>query len=78
VRYYKSKLELKSNSSEILPVNCKFISVRIFFVLKVRLTDLKSEFRQFNAAFTLVGLTTRYRTKNLYKNISVLSKSHDI
>jgi len=23
--YYKSKLELKSNSSEILPVNCKFI-----------------------------------------------------
>jgi len=24
-QYYKSKLELKSNSSEILPVNCKFI-----------------------------------------------------
>jgi len=24
--YYTSKLELKSNSSEILPVNCKFIS----------------------------------------------------
>jgi len=23
--YYKSKLELKSISSEILPVNCKFI-----------------------------------------------------
>jgi len=23
--YYKSKLELKSNLSEILPVNCKFI-----------------------------------------------------
>jgi len=23
---YKSKLELKSNSSEIFPVNCKFIS----------------------------------------------------
>jgi len=23
--YYKSKLELKSNSSEIFPVNCKFI-----------------------------------------------------
>jgi len=23
--YYKSKLELKSNSSEILPVNCTFI-----------------------------------------------------
>jgi len=23
--YYKSKLELKSNSSEILPVSCKFI-----------------------------------------------------
>jgi len=32
--YYKSKLELKSNSSEILPVNCNcnFICVRIFFV----------------------------------------------
>jgi len=28
--YYKSKLELKSNSSEILPVNCKFIFVNIF------------------------------------------------
>jgi len=26
--YYKSKLELKSNSSEILPVNCKFIFFR--------------------------------------------------
>jgi len=24
-QYYKSKLELKSNSSEILPVNCKLI-----------------------------------------------------
>jgi len=23
--FYESKLELKSNSSEILPVNCKFI-----------------------------------------------------
>jgi len=23
--YYKNKLELKSNSSEILPVTCKFI-----------------------------------------------------
>jgi len=28
--YYKSKIELKSNSSEILPVNCKFIDVQIF------------------------------------------------
>jgi len=28
--YYKSKLELKSNSSKILPVNCKFICVHIF------------------------------------------------
>jgi len=28
--YYESKLELKSNSSEILPVNCKFICVHIF------------------------------------------------
>jgi len=28
--YYKSKLELKLNSSEILPVNCKFICVHIF------------------------------------------------
>jgi len=23
--YYKSELKLKSNSSEILPINCKFI-----------------------------------------------------
>jgi len=30
--YYKSKLELKSNSSEILPVNCKFICVYIILL----------------------------------------------
>jgi len=30
------------------------------------------------AAFTHAGFTTRYRTKNLYKNISVLSRSRDI
>jgi len=28
--YYKSKLDLKSNLSEILPINCKFICVQIF------------------------------------------------
>jgi len=34
--YYKSKLELKSNFCEILPVNCKFICVHIFlFAMKV-------------------------------------------
>jgi len=45
--YYKSKLELKSKLSEILPVNCKFICVHIFlFALKVRLKNLKFEFCQ--------------------------------
>jgi len=44
----KSKLELKSNSSKLLLVNCKYICVRIFlFVLKVRLKDLKFEFCRF-------------------------------
>jgi len=28
--YYESKLELKSNSSEILPVNCKSICICTF------------------------------------------------
>jgi len=44
--YYKIKLELKlkSNSSEILPFNCKFIS--FVFMLKGRLKDLKFEFYQ--------------------------------
>jgi len=28
--YYKSKLELKSNLNEILPVNRKFICIHIF------------------------------------------------
>jgi len=37
--YYKSKLELKSNSSEILPVNCKFICD----LLQLKLTELKHE-----------------------------------
>jgi len=46
--YYKSKLELKSNSSKILPVNFKFTCIHIFlFALKVRLKDLKFEFCQF-------------------------------
>jgi len=46
--YYKSKLQLKSNLSKILPANCKFICVHIFlFVLIVRLEDLKFEFYQF-------------------------------
>jgi len=31
-----------------------------------------------NAAFTRIGLTTRYRIKSLYKSIFVLSKSRDI
>jgi len=30
--YNKSKLELKSNLSEILPVNCKFICVYMFIL----------------------------------------------
>jgi len=30
INSYKSKLELKSNSSEILPVNSKFIRVYVF------------------------------------------------
>jgi len=42
--YYKSKLELKSNLSKLLPVDSKYICVRIFFSLKVRLKDLKFEF----------------------------------
>jgi len=41
------KAYLKSNSSEILPVNFKIIYVPIFiFSLKVRLNDLKLEFCQ--------------------------------
>jgi len=45
--YYKSKLELKSNSSEILPVNCKFVRVRIFLFCAESLTkNLKFAFRQ--------------------------------
>jgi len=48
VPYYKSKLELKVNSSEILSVNCKFICVHFFlFLLQVRFKDLKFEFCQF-------------------------------
>jgi len=45
--YYKSKLELKLNSRETLPVNRMLICVLIFFVLQVSLKDLKFEFRQF-------------------------------
>jgi len=46
--YYKSKLKLKTNSSEIFPVNCKFIWVHIFlFYVRLRLKDLKFEFCQF-------------------------------
>jgi len=37
--YYKNKLELKSNSSEILPVNCKFISG----LFQLKLTKLKPD-----------------------------------
>jgi len=41
--YYKSKLDLKSNWSEILPVNCRFVCVIISFLfsLKVRLKKIK-------------------------------------
>jgi len=31
-----------------------------------------------NAAFTLAGLTARYRTESLYKSNIVLSRSRDI
>jgi len=30
--YYKSSLELKSNSNEILPVNCKFLFLYLSFL----------------------------------------------
>jgi len=40
--YYKSELELKSNSSEILPVNCKFIY--LIKSTKLKLEVLKSDF----------------------------------
>jgi len=47
-RIIKANLKLKSNSSEILPVNCKFFGVHIFlFALKVRLKELKFGFCQF-------------------------------
>jgi len=36
--YYKSKLELKSNTSEILPVNCKFFYFYIFLFCTVSQT----------------------------------------
>jgi len=44
--YYKSKVELKSNSSEILPVNCKFIcdSMLQLKLTKLMLKVLKSDF----------------------------------
>jgi len=38
--YYKSKLEMKSNSSEILPVNCCLsVFISSFFALKFKLKD---------------------------------------
>jgi len=45
--YYISELELKSNSSKILPVNCKFISVILLqlIVTKLKLEILKSNFQ---------------------------------
>jgi len=45
--YYKSKLELKSNSNEILPVASLSVLISFLFVLKVKLKDLKFEFCQF-------------------------------
>jgi len=47
--YYKSELELKSNSSEILPDNCKFIydSTSIHLKLtKLKLEILTSDFQR--------------------------------
>jgi len=41
--YFKSKLELKSNLSEILPVNCKFIRC----LPQLYLTKLKLEYLKF-------------------------------
>jgi len=47
-RFIYANLSQKLNSSEILPVNCKFICIHIFlFALKVRLKDLKFEIYQF-------------------------------
>jgi len=37
--FYKSKLELKSNSNEILPVNCKFTVI----LFQLNLTKFKLE-----------------------------------
>jgi len=45
--YYKRKLELKSNSSEVLPVNRMFCVHIFLFALKVRLKNFKYEFCQF-------------------------------
>jgi len=42
--YYKSKLELKSNSSEILPVNCKFVILLQLKLKKLKLEVLKFDF----------------------------------
>jgi len=46
--YYKSKLELKLNSSKILPVLIASLSelTSFFFALKVKLKDLKFEYCQ--------------------------------
>jgi len=44
-----SKLELKTNSSEILPVLASLpVLIPFFFGLKVRIKDLKFAFCQFN------------------------------
>jgi len=45
--YYKSKLELKSNSNEILPVNCKFICDSApTYTDKTKLEVLKFDFQR--------------------------------
>jgi len=44
--YFKSELELKSNSSEILSLNCKFICNST--VLQLKLTKLKLEILKFD------------------------------
>jgi len=51
--YYKSKLELKSNSNEILPVNCKFTcdSILQLKLTKLKLEVLKSDFQRKNERY---------------------------
>jgi len=56
--YYKIKLELKSNSSEILPVKCNFICV----LLQLKMTKLKLKVRSLSLNFS-----TKRKDKNTDK-----------